>query len=197
MQCVHRYFNSTQNEFWINRLQFVSEISQFGAGDFPQILLKGNVRFVLDSRDSNKLTQKSTHSIGQHIPGPFHLQQGDLLLVQILVQLLDHARVRAHHAGDHQQVDLAVLQRELLATKRNTVWLIQKPLNKLRRNLLHKCFNVLLQIFVVQRAVQTALELGHDLLLVRIVPDQLLLICRWKVVIKLQYTRKFANRVKS
>lgn len=69
-------------------------------------------------------------SIGQHIPSPFHLQQGNLFLVQVLVQLLDHARVRTHHAGDHQQVDLAVLQRELLA--------------------IHKCFDVLLQIFVVQ-----------------------------------------------
>lgn len=48
-------------------------------------------------------------------------------------------------------------------------------------NLRHEWFHVMLDVLAIECAVQTTLEVWHNLLLIRIITDQLLMVGRWDI----------------
>lgn len=145
----------------------------------------------------------ATHRIRQHITRPFNLQHGHLVLVQISEQLLDHGGVRTQHSGDKQNVHLAVLQRQILSTgklRKQEERALELSRFRLGRafvasgsrdckflcaekkveDSLEERLDVLANILVVQFTVQSMMELGHNLLLVRrLVLLDLLIVRGW------------------
>lgn len=60
--------------------------------------------------------EKGTHRLGEHVAHVIHLENGDLVLVEVTVHLLDHGGVGAARTRHQQQVRSAAAQHQVLAT---------------------------------------------------------------------------------
>lgn len=96
------------------------------------------------------------------------------------MQLLYNACVRRKHSGDEQNVNFAVLQRQIFATKGKENKLEQRKLLQTSGNFLlnsrHEGLHVVLDVLTVERAVQTTLKISNNLFFVGIIANQLLMV---------------------